>query len=176
MKKLLVVVDMQNDFIDGTLGTNEAVAIVPAVEKKILEWDGDIVCTLDTHSDDYLSTSEGRKLPVVHCVKDSDGWQINDRVCVAVKISRKNVKVFEKRTFGSIELAEYIKEQGYNCIEFIGLCTDICVISNVLVTKAMVPETTIVVDAACCAGVTQESHKNALSAMQSCQIDIVNAL
>lgn len=174
MKKILVVVDMQNDFIDGALGTNEAVAIVPAVEKKIAEWDGDIVCTLDTHSDDYLATSEGQKLPVVHCVKDSDGWQINDRVCVAVKTTRKNVKVFTKGTFGSVELAEYIKEQDYDYIEFIGLCTDICVISNVLVTKAMVPEATIVVDAACCAGVTPNSHYIALNAMKSCQIEIVN--
>lgn len=176
MKKLLVVVDMQNDFIDGALGTNEAVAIVPAVEKKIAEWDGDIVCTLDTHSDDYLATNEGKKLPVIHCVKDSDGWQINDRVCVAVKTSRKNAKVFTKGTFGSVELAEYVKEQDYDYIEFIGLCTDICVISNVLVTKAMVPEATIVVDAACCAGVTPDSHKNALTAMKSCQIDIANDL
>lgn len=176
MNKLLVVVDMQNDFIDGTLGTNEAASIVPMVEKKIVQWDGDIVCTLDTHSEDYLTTKEGQKLPVVHCVKDSDGWQINDRVCVAVKTSRKDVKVFTKETFGSIELAEYIKRQGYDYIEFIGLCTDICVISNVLITKAMIPEATIVVDAACCAGVTIDSHKNALSAMNACQIDIVNSV
>ncbi len=174
MKKLLVVVDMQVDFIDGSLGTSEAVAIVPAVERKIAEWDGEIACTMDTHSDDYLNTSEGKKLPVPHCIQESDGWQINDRVCVAVKTSKKNVRVFTKGTFGSTELAEYIASEGFDHIEFVGLCTDICVISNVLLTKAFMPESTIVVDAACCAGVTPQSHKNALNAMKSCQIDIIN--
>lgn len=174
MNKLLVVVDMQNDFIDGTLGTNEAVSIVPMVEKKIVQWEGDIVCTLDTHSDDYLATSEGRKLPIVHCVKKSMGWRPNDRIFAAIKSSGKNVKFFTKETFGSIELSEYIKKQGYNYIEFVGLCTGICVISNVLITKAMIPEATIVVDAACCACVTPDSHNIAISAMKLCQIDIIN--
>lgn len=176
MKKLLVVVDMQNDFIDGALGTSEALAIVPTVEKKIADWDGDIACTLDTHGENYLTTNEGKNLPIVHCVKDSDGWQINDRICVAVKTSRKSPRVFTKGTFGSVELANYIKKQGYDYIEFVGLCTDICVISNVLLTKAVNPEAAIVVDASCCAGVTPESHKNALSAMKVCQVDIINEL
>jgi len=173
MKKLLVMVDLQHDFIDGALGTKEAVAIIPNVVDKISKWDGDIVCTMDTHYENYLTTSEGKKLPVVHCVEDSDGWQINDRVCVAVKTSEKNVKVFKKNTFGSVELGEYIKAEGYDYVEFIGLCTDICVISNVMITKAMIPEAVIVVDSSCCAGVTTESHTNAIEAMKMCQIDII---
>lgn len=174
MKKLLVLVDIQNDFVDGSLGTSEAVAIVPNVEKKIVEWDGEIACTMDTHNEDYLMTSEGKKLPVPHCIKESGGWQINDRVCVAVKTSKKNVKVFTKETFGSTELADYISSEGFDHIEFVGLCTDICVISNALLAKAASPESTIVVDASCCAGVTPQSHRNALNAMKSCQIDIIN--
>lgn len=174
MKKLLVIVDMQNDFIDGALGSKEAAAIVPNVVKKISEWDGDLACTLDTHHENYLDTSEGEKLPVPHCIQDSDGWQLNDLVCVAIKSSKKNVRIFTKETFGSLELAEHICATEYDHIEFIGLCTDICVISNVMLAKAASPETTIVVDASCCAGVTPESHANALAAMRSCQIDIVN--
>ena len=172
IKKLLVMVDLQHDFIDGALGTKEAVAIIPNVVNKITNWDGDIACTMDTHFENYLATSEGQKLPVVHCVEGSDGWQINDRVCVAVKTSEKNVKVFKKNTFGSVELGEYIKAEGYDYIEFIGLCTDICVISNVMLTKAMVSEAVIVVDSSCCAGVTPESHNNAIESMKMCQIDI----
>lgn len=174
MNKLLVIVDMQNDFISGALGSSDAVGIVPCVEKKIVHWDGDIVCTLDTHHEDYLDTNEGKRLPVVHCVKDSDGWQINDRICVSIKASKKPVKVFTKETFGSIELSEYIQKQNYDYIEFVGLCTDICVISNVMLTKALLPESTIVVDAECCAGVTKDRHNNALSAMKMCHIDIIN--
>lgn len=174
MSKLLVIVDMQHDFIGGALGTEEARAIVKNVENKIAGWDGDIVCTMDTHQEDYLTTSEGKKLPVVHCVEDTDGWQIDDRICVAIKSSKCNAKIFTKKTFGSMDLARYINESEYDYVEFVGLCTDICVISNVLMAKAAKPESTIVVDASCCAGVTPESHVTALNAMKPCQIEIIN--
>lgn len=173
MKRLLIVVDMQNDFIDGALGTKEAEAIVEKVVKKIEEWDGDIVFTLDTHFSDYLSTQEGRNLPVMHCIENTDGWQINGKVKAAAEKKNKTVGMFKKVTFGSAALAEFIKDGKYECAEFIGLCTDICVISNVMVTKAAAPEIPITVDASCCAGVTPQSHKNALEAMKMCQISIV---
>lgn len=173
MKRLLIVVDMQNDFIDGALGTKEAEAIVEKVVKKIEEWDGDIVFTLDTHFSDYLSTQEGRNLPVMHCIENTDGWQINGKVKAAAEKKNKTVGMFKKITFGSAALAEFIKDGKYECAEFIGLCTDICVISNVMVTKAASPEMPITVDASCCAGVTPQSHKNALEAMKMCQISIV---
>ncbi|MBE6896004.1 MAG: cysteine hydrolase [Ruminococcaceae bacterium] len=173
MKRLLIVVDMQNDFIDGALGTKEAEAIVEKVVKKIEEWDGDIVFTLDTHFSDYLSTQEGRNLPVMHCIENTDGWQINGKVKAAAEKKNKTVGMFKKVTFGSAALAEFIKDGNYECAEFIGLCTDICVISNVMVTKAAAPEMPITVDASCCAGVTPQSHKNALEAMKMCQISIV---
>lgn len=173
MKRLLIVVDMQNDFIDGALGTKEAEAIVEKVVKKIEEWDGDIVFTLDTHFSDYLSTQEGRNLPVMHCIENTDGWQINGKVKAAAEKKNKTVGMFKKVTFGSAALAEFIKDGNYECAEFIGLCTDICVISNVMVTKAASPEMPITVDASCCAGVTPQSHKNALEAMKMCQILIV---
>lgn len=173
MKRLLIVVDMQNDFIDGALGTKEAEAIVEKVVKKIEEWDGDIVFTLDTHFSDYLSTQEGRNLPVMHCIENTDGWQINGKVKAAAEKKNKTVGMFKKVTFGSAALAEFIKDGKYECAEFIGLCTDICVISNVMVTKAASPEMPITVDASCCAGVTPQSHKNALEAMKMCQISIV---
>jgi len=173
MKRLLIVVDMQNDFIDGALGTKEAEAIVEKVVKKIEEWDGDIVFTLDTHFSDYLSTQEGRNLPVMHCIENTDGWQINGKVKAAAEKKDKTVGMFKKVTFGSAALAEFIKDGNYECAEFIGLCTDICVISNVMVTKAAAPEMPITVDASCCAGVTPQSHKNALEAMKMCQISIV---
>lgn len=173
MAKLLVVVDMQKDFIDGALGTAEAVAILPAVEAKIAGWDGDIVCTLDTHDADYLSSAEGKKLPVSHCIKGTDGWQIHERIKTALDATGKDVPMIEKPTFGSMALVEDIALKGYTHIEFVGLCTDICVISNVMITKAALPEATLVVDAACCAGVTPDSHRNALSAMAMCQVDIV---
>ena len=174
MKKLLVVVDMQNDFIDGALGTNEAEEIVENVVKKINGWQGDIVCTLDTHQENYMSTQEGRNLPVMHCVENTDGWKINKKVDEALAESGKTVKAFKKVTFGSLELADNIRKENYESIEFIGLCTDICVISNVIATKAAVPESEITVDASCCAGVTPQSHKNALEAMKMCQIKIIN--
>ena len=168
--KYLVVVDMQKDFIDGALGTKEAQEILPLAEVYIKNFDGEIIFTRDTHTENYMETKEGKKLPVEHCIKGSDGWQIAKELaplCVGKKI-------FDKPTFGSVELAEYLKEQG-NAIEvtLLGLCTDICVISNAMLIKAYLPETDVSVVEACCAGVTPESHKNALDAMRMCQIGII---
>ena len=168
MNKILVIVDMQKDFIDGALGTAEAVAIVPAVIEKIKGFDGEVVFTKDTHSTIYLDTQEGKNLPVPHCIKGSDGWELDEKIAPYAE----NCRIFEKPTFGSIELAEYIANGEYNQIELIGLCTDICVISNAMLVKAYLPEANIIVDSACCAGVTPESHENALSAMKMCQIKV----
>lgn len=170
MKKLLIVVDMQKDFIDGSLGTKEALAIVPNVKKKIEEYlakEDDVLFTLDTHEDNYLETQEGKNLPVVHCIRGTDGWELNDA------LKEFQGQRFEKNTFGSADLAEFIKDKEYELIELIGLCTDICVISNALLIKAFLPETPIRVDASCCAGVTPESHENALNAMKVCQIEVI---
>ena len=171
--KFLIVVDMQNDFIDGALGTKEAVAILPAVKEKIMSFDGRVVFTRDTHEADYLSTQEGRNLPVEHCVRGTDGWQIN----AELEALRKENAV-DKPSFGSVELAQMLKDynekEEIESIELVGLCTDICVISNAMIIKAYLPETPIAVDAACCAGVTPESHENALNAMAMCQIKIEN--
>lgn len=171
MKKLLVVVDMQVDFISGALGTQEAQAIVPAVIDKIAAFDGDVVYTRDTHSEDYLATAEGRKLPVVHCVKDTAGWEIHGEVLAAGE--GKTVAIIDKPTFGSEALCDFAQRGGYDAIELIGLCTDICVISNALCLKARLWETPIAVWRDCCAGVTPQSHENALSAMTMCQIDVM---
>jgi len=175
MKKFLVVVDMQKDFVDGALGTAEAVAIVPAVCGKIKAFDGKIFATLDTHSEDYLNTAEGRNLPVVHCVKDTEGWQLDKQVAAALE--DKGFVPVEKPTFGSVRLPKLIKEAAGKddiSIELIGLCTDICVVSNALMLKANFPEADIAVDALCCAGVTPDAHKAALATMASCQIVIKN--
>lgn len=166
--KILVVVDMQKDFTHGALGSNEAMAIVPKVADKIKGFDGDVVFTMDTHSSIYLDTQEGKKLPVPHCIKDTDGWLLDESIA---PLSR-GCKLFEKPTFGSLELAEFIANRDYTEIEIVGLCTDICVISNALLLKAYLPEAKISVDSACCAGVTPESHENALAAMKMCQIDV----
>ncbi len=174
MKKLLVVVDMQNDFIDGTLGTPEAVIIVPNVVKKINDWDGDIVCTEDTHFVNYLDTNEGKHLPVPHCIRGTKGWEINDAVLNAVKLKNGNECWYvRKNTFGSTELAAEIMNSKYDYVELVGLCTDICVVSNALLIKAKCPEIDIAVDASCCAGVTPESHKAAITTMKMCQIDVI---
>ncbi len=170
--KFLIVVDMQNDFIDGALGTKEAVAILPAVKSKIENFEGKIIFTRDTHETDYLSTQEGRNLPVEHCIKDTEGWQINPEL----EALRKE-EAIDKPTFGSVALGQYLKaydtyEEKIESITLIGLCTDICVISNAMLIKAFLPETPVSVDASCCAGVTPESHKNALDAMAVCQIII----
>jgi nicotinamidase-related amidase len=177
MKKLLVVVDFQNDFIDGALGTPEAVAIVPNVSNKIKNWDGDIVFTADTHGQNYLKTNEGKHLPVAHCVKDTNGWELNSTVAEIVKENISSTyfekSTFLKSTFGSLDLMEYLKDNNFDYIEFIGLCTDICVVSNAIMAKAYLPESKIVVDASCCAGVTPDTHKAALTTMKMCQIEIV---
>lgn len=171
--KVLVVVDMQNDFIDGALGTKEAVSIVKNVAKKISGYEDMVIYTRDTHSNDYLDRQEGRNLPVKHCILGTDGWQISKELPVA-----EDAVIFDKPAFGSKELGLFLKnlneEEIIDEIELVGLCTDICVISNALLIKAFLPETQIVVDASCCAGVTVESHLNALSAMKMCQIKVIN--
>ena len=178
MKKLLVVVDFQNDFIDGSLGTSEAVEIVPNVVNKINDWDGDIAFTADTHGENYLETNEGKHLPVVHCVQNTDGWELRAEVAKAVK-EKMDAKVFQgvsflKDTFGSLDLMNYISAIGYEYVEFVGLCTDICVASNAIMAKAFLPEAQIVVDPSCCAGVTPEKHDAALETMRSCQIEVID--
>lgn len=169
-KNVLVVVDMQKDFIDGALGTKEAVAIVDNVAEMIKGFDGEVVFTRDTHFDNYLETQEGKKLPVPHCIKESEGWEI-DKKLEALRLD--GMKVFDKLTFGSMELADYLKSlKSLESVTLIGLCTDICVISNALLIKAALPEVSISVVERCCAGVTPKSHQNALEAMKMCQIDI----
>lgn len=177
--KALVIVDMQNDFIDGALGTPEAQAIVQNVVKKIGDFDGDLICvTKDTHNNDYLMSQEGTKLPVKHCIRGTVGHRVQKDVAAVISERAINdgigVRVFEKNTFGCPGLGEDLSELHLNEITFVGLCTDICVISNVLLTKAFLPEVTITVDASCCAGVTPESHNNALFAMKACQVDVEN--
>lgn len=173
MKKLLIVVDMQNDFVDGALGTSEAQAIVPNVISKIQSWDGDVLCTQDTHGDDYLSTREGKYLPVAHCVEGTDGHKINEKVFKELCKHPHHMATLNKYTFGSTALPEIIRPLGYDYIELIGLCTDICVVSNAMLLKAHFPEIDIVVDASCCAGVTPDSHNAALTTMKMCQINII---
>jgi len=166
--KYLIVVDMQNDFIDGSLGTKEAIAIVPNVVKKIREWDGPIIATYDTHQADYLQTQEGKFLPVEHCIENTHGWQLNPEVEAALE--GKDVTKVKKPTFGCVQLPELVGETDE--IELVGLCTDICVVSNALLLKANYYETPISVDASCCAGVTPEPHDAALTTMRMCQIVI----
>ena len=177
MQDILLVIDMQTDFVDGALGTAEAVRIVPAVAARIDEAIArgeQIYFTRDTHQTNYLDTQEGRKLPVIHCVQGTPGWEIMPQL----KDYTLGRTVVDKPSFGSTRLAELLAEanekEPIRRITLIGLCTDICVISNALLVKAQLPEVPILVDAACCAGVTPASHQNALAAMQICQIDIVN--
>lgn len=171
MKKVLVVVDMQKDFIDGALGTKEAVAIVDDVAETIKSFDGEVVFTRDTHFENYMETQEGKNLPVPHCIKDTDGWQLDKKLEV---LRTDDMRVFDKLTFGSVELAAYLKEnKELEQVTLVGLCTDICVISNALLIKANLPEVEIRVIEKCCAGVTTQSHVNALEAMKMCQIQIV---
>lgn len=173
MKKYLVVVDMQKDFVDGALGTAEAVAIVPNVVSKIKEFDGDIFVTYDTHFENYMDTAEGKKLPVPHCIKGTDGWQLDKAVQAALE--EKEYTPVEKITFGSIDLPWLIGKAANGedfSVELIGLCTDICVVSNALLLKANCPERKISVDASCCAGVTPATHNAALETMKMCQIDV----
>lgn len=176
MKNVLIVVDMQKDFVDGALGSKEAAAIVPAVVEKIKNHQGDIIVTYDTHPEHYMDTQEGKMLPVPHCIKGTAGWELDAQVQAA--LDQKAYKVIEKPTFGAVELPEYLKENYKKEeeleIELIGLCTDICVVSNALLLKANFLETKVSVDASCCAGVTPESHQAALLTMKMCQVHINN--
>ena len=173
MKKLLFVIDMQNDFINGALGTKEAEGILPAVIEKVKSFDGDVIFTRDTHFDNYMETQEGKNLPVPHCIKDTSGWELAPEL---EKLRQeRNAPVFDKLTFGCKELPVYLAEsypEGLESAELIGVCTDICVISNALLLKAFFPELPVSVTASLCAGVTPESHEIALKAMKMCQIEV----
>ena len=173
MKKLLIVVDMQNDFIDGSLGSQEAQAIVPNVIDKINNWDGEIIVTQDTHYDNYLETREGKYLPVKHCIEGTRGHKVNECVFGALVKHHSNFAYLNKITFGSTALPEIIRGQNFDYVEIVGLCTDICVVSNAMLLKAHYPELDITVDASCCAGVTPETHKAALTTMKMCQINVI---
>lgn len=168
--KYLIVVDMQKDFITGSLGSSLATAIVPNVVEKVKNFDGKVIFTRDTHYSDYMQTQEGRNLPVPHCIKETDGWQICDELLPFAEA------VIDKITFGSTELPQILREYGepIEKIELCGLCTDICVISNAMILKASFPEVPVSVDASCCAGVTMDSHNTALAAMKAVQIDIID--
>ena len=172
MRRLLIVIDMQNDFIDGALGTAEALAIVENVKKKIRSYPAaDVIATMDTHGEDYMTTQEGRNLPVPHCILGTEGWQLRPDIADLLD----GAAIYEKPTFGSVKLAEDLRalaEKEELELELIGLCTDICVVSNALLLKAAMPETPISVDASCCAGVTPESHLAALATMRACQINV----
>lgn len=167
----LIVVDMQNDFVTGALGTKEAVSIIPNVKKKIEDFKGFVLYTRDTHEKNYSSTQEGKKLPVEHCIKNTKGWELIPELG---EIPAK--QIIDKPTFGSAALGEFLrlkdKEEGVDSITLIGLCTDICVISNAFLLKAFLPEVPIYVDSSCCAGVTEESHFRALETMKVCQIEV----
>ena len=175
MKHFLIIVDMQKDFVDGALGTPEAAAIAPRVAEKIRSFDGEIFVTLDTRSADYLSTAEGKKLPVPHCIQGTPGWALDSAVAAALE--KRGYTAVEKPTFGSTALAGILRQMAGQedfSMELVGLCTDICVVSNALLLKAHFPEKQIRVDASCCAGVTPKSHEAAIATMVSCQIDILN--
>ncbi|MBR3624702.1 MAG: cysteine hydrolase [Selenomonadaceae bacterium] len=167
MSKCILVIDVQNDFVDGALGTKEAVEMLPRlVEKLKNEKDASLVFTQDTHKDNYLDTNEGKHLPVKHCIKNTDGW----RIAPALSEFLKKAEVIEKKSFGSTRLPSVVAK--YDEVELVGLCTDICVISNALLLKAFFPEKKISVDPTCCAGVTPESHNSAIEVMKLCQVDI----
>ena len=173
MRKLLVVIDMQKDFVDGALGTKEAVSIVPKVVEKIKSYNpSDVFATRDTHQEDYMDTQEGKNLPVPHCIEGTEGWEIDKEVAGVLS----GATIINKPTFGSTVLADEIMQIANNEdieIELIGLCTDICVVSNALILKACMPEVKISVDSSCCAGVTPDKHAAALETMRSCQINVI---
>lgn len=166
----IIVVDAQKDFVTGCLGTKEARETVPKIAKFLETFKGEIIFTRDTHQKDYLTTQEGKKLPIEHCVENTDGWEIVDELKPFIN---KNTKIFNKPTFGSVELSKYLVERKFDKIIFVGFCTGICVISNVLYTKANLPETNIEVIERLCACVTPKSHNTAIEAMKLCQIDII---
>ncbi len=169
---ILVVVDMQKDFIDGALGTPEAQKILPAVVDKVKNFTGTVIFTRDTHEENYMDTAEGKKLPVPHCIRGTTGWEIDP----ALEVLRTTPAI-DKVTFGGVDLAKTVcqiaETEGVDSITLVGLCTDICVISNALLLKAHLPEVPISVIADCCAGVTPQTHQNALEAMKMCQIDVI---
>ncbi len=172
MRKLLLVIDMQKDFIDGSLGTKEAVEIVDCVLAKIAQYPKEnMIATRDTHEENYLETQEGTHLPVMHCVRGTEGWELDKRIAQALE----GVRIIDKPTFGSIELADLLynesKKEALE-VELVGLCTDICVVSNAILLKAKLPEMKITVDSACCAGVTPETHRAALTTLAMCQITV----
>lgn len=173
MRKLLLVIDMQTDFVDGALGTAEAVAIIPNVLREIAKFDkNDIIATRDTHPESYMESREGRYLPVPHCIKGTDGWQIHPEIAPALE----GCKVIDKPTFGSTELCDHIVKIAENEeieVTLVGLCTDICVVSNAMLIKAALPEINVKVIADACAGVTPDTHSAALTTMKMCQIDII---
>lgn len=170
MRKVIVVIDMQNDFIDGALGTKEAQVMLPHLVAKLeREKDALLIFTQDTHSKNYMETQEGRNLPVPHCIKPEKGWEIAPSLQPFVK---KAAAVIEKPAFGSLELPKAVAKLQPDEVELVGLCTDICVISNAMILKAAFPELPVAVDASCCAGVTPASHDNALQAMKMCQVDV----
>lgn len=174
MRKILIVIDMQNDFIDAALGSEEAVAVVETVKEKIRSYPAEnVIATMDTHGENYMQTQEGKYLPVPHCIRGSEGWLIRPDIAELLT----GAKIYEKPVFGSTVLAEDLKELSEKEeieLELIGLCTDICVVSNALLLKSVIPEVKISVDAACCAGVTPEKHLAALETMRSCQIQVIN--
>ena len=175
MKRFLIVVDMQKDFVDGALGSPAAVAIVPRVVDKIVGFAGEVIATYDTHTEQYMDTNEGSHLPVPHCIRGTDGWQLDARVADA--LAGHPYHTIEKPTFGSTALPDLIRELAGDedfTIELVGLCTDICVVSNALLLKANFPEHEIFVDAACCAGVSDVTHQAALATMKCCQIQVTN--
>lgn len=175
-EKYLVIIDMQKDFVTDALGTKEAQAIVENVVRKAEDFAGQVLFTMDTHGADYLRTQEGEKLPVEHCIRGTAGWELVPELAAFQR--RKGCPVFEKNTFGSVELAQYLREKyeagEVESVEFVGLCTDICVVSNALLLKAFLPELPIEADASCCAGVTPDRHGAALATMESCQIAVKN--
>lgn len=180
MKKILIVVDMQNDFIDGALGSHEAQAIIPYVSQKIdtyLEKGHEVYCTLDTHQENYLETSEGKSLPIPHCIEGTHGWCIHPEI--GTKTDKDGNKlpytIFLKDTFGSLDVIKTLQyEKDIESIELVGVCTDICVVANAILLKTYFPDIQIIVDAKGCAGVTPEKHRSALITLKSCQINVIN--
>lgn len=176
MSSMLIVIDMQKDFVDGALGTAEAQEIVPRVIEKIKNFKGQVMYTRDTHEEDYLETLEGKNLPVKHCIRGTKGWELIPEIDALAK--KSGSLIFDKPTFGSMALAGCLngihKVAKIDGLEIAGLCTDICVVSNALLLKAAMPDVKITVDASCCAGVTPDKHEAALETMRSCQIEIIN--
>ena len=174
-KKVLIVIDMQQDFIDGALRNRDAKAIVPNIVKKIEWWTGDIIMTMDTHGDNYLDTREGRYLPVRHCIEGHDGWPLDEKVyysLVSKFAAGFDISIIQKDQFGHKDLWEVVR--NYSEIEIVGICTDVCVVTNALLLRTFLPEMDITVDASCCAGTTLEAHRAALTVMKSCHINIIN--